>query len=462
MNNRRHSTFTILCLLVFVLMTVALSPTARQAQSTQPEQGRGSGGRREAPKHLEAIATRLVAKQKALKTEGLIVSSSNVLNLPLTGKTAYSYTMTDTQTGFPHSITLDEKGQEVDEELLLAEEQAARTAKYGKFEPELLELIQRASMLEKIRVIITLKIPPDSEKRPEEPDIIDGRPWEDLSQEEKRASELKDKGYRKQKDEYLVRRTKRLTAPLIRWLRSLEYEVKADAYIPIIYATLPVGVIWQVVAWDTVEQIALDGTEQPKLEVSRVAIGADIVESRGNGVFAIQVAQVESLGGRVVSTTGQVNPHLSGTIQDTTFVCSTQHDHAAWIAGVIRCTNSLPPGTRGISPGVTLWAGGSCGGIQSELQNRTTAAADWGAKVINRSSGLVNNSFDLTSNDRFYDSIVSDRDLTMVMVASNETGLPGCPAGVANVQTPAKGYNVITENESCHCVEYQYRPCRIL
>lgn len=405
-----------IAILTIVSAFCLFSLTASSSQNQQEEssansliEDKGSGGQRKAPKQFEATAIRILSKNKHKKNEDIIVSSSNILSFPLIGKTAYAYNVRDKQQGWHNRITLDEKGQEVDIELLLAEEQAAQLARYGKLDPALSVRLDQSQRQESIPVIINLKVSPGPEEEPQQPDIVDNRTWKQLPEEEKKAFELRDMEYRKKKDEFLMRRTKRIATPLLERLEKLGYKVKTDDYIPIIYANLPPDIIRQVATWDEVAEISLDSTNKPSLEVSRVAIGADIVESRGNGAFAIQVGMVE-VGGRIVSTTSQVNPYLSGTIQDTTNVCTAQNDHAAEVAGIIRCTNFQPPGTRGISPGVTIWVGGSCAGTDSQLHDRTSAAVTWGAKVVNHSyERTSDNSYALNAHDNFYDKMVFDR-----------------------------------------------------
>jgi hypothetical protein len=144
------------------------------------------------------------------------------------------------------------------------------------------------------------------------------------------------------------------------------------------------------------------------------------------------VAQIE-VGGRIATS----NPYLAGVIQDTTYSCA--HWHATSVAGIIRSTHSTH---RGIAPATTLWAGGSCSGNLSQLQNRSTAAANWGAQALNLSWGYDNRTPD--GNAKFYDDMVINRART-VEVAAGNTGQAGCEQGTnGNVWNPGTAYNVIT------------------
>lgn len=143
----------------------------------------------------------------------------------------------------------------------------------------------------------------------------------------------------------------------------------------------------------------------------------------------VNVAQIE-VGGRIAID----NPYLATTIQDPTYVCPTVSGHSTAVAGIIRSTDSL---NRGIAPDVLLWAGGSCNGVRNEMENRSLAAADWGADVLNLSIALKNGGV-VDGFAKFYDDMVINRVMTVVAAAGNEG------TGTGHVTTPGVAYNAIT------------------
>jgi hypothetical protein len=216
-------------------------------------------------------------------------------------------------------------------------------------------------------------------------------------------------------------------------LEAMGVEVTAAKYDPVLYASLAPAAVVEVAGWPEVDTVYLDRINEPELEVARSTVNANIVHGRGITGSGIRVAQIE-VGGRIATS----NPYLAGVTQNTTYVCSTVSSHSTAVAGIIRSTH---PTRRGIAPGALLWAGGSCYGYSSQLQNRSTVAADWGARSLNLSWGS-NTNLVLGADDRFYDSMVINRYRSAVKSAGNEAGL--CRSRTGNVTSPGLAYNVIT------------------
>lgn len=366
---------------VCIFGSVVLSSPIRQDDRLQKDVGNGlgalgSGGHKAAPKELESLAIQSAAQRNALNVEYLMISGSSIAELPLTGITAYSYSVVDKRNGDTYSIILDRLGSEVNLEQLRQSERSARTSRSGKLELELAEQIAKANPEETIHVIIRLKAPIDDDKPKDINGTIDGSTGNRMTEAEKKAFEERDEEFDRKTKEYLAARGKRIVPPIVARLTKLGYEIEADEMSLLVYAHLRPDTVRLVATWKEVAEIGLVRNGVPGLNVSRVTTGASVVETRGWDGTGVQVAQVESLGGRVLNTTGQNNPYLSGVVQATNHVCSTVSEHSVAVAGIIRCTNTLPPGARGISPGATLWAGGSCSGAQNQLENRATAAAD--------------------------------------------------------------------------------------
>ena len=85
--------------------------------------------------------------------------------------------------------------------------------------------------------------------------------------------------------------------------------------------------------------------------------------------------------------------------------------------------------------------GGSCSGNASELENRSTAAADWGALVLNYSLGYQGCT-GMTAFDNYLDGLVSNRWRSVAVAAGNRGNSDKC------VTSPALAYNVIAVGAS--------------
>ncbi|HXG67257.1 MAG TPA: S8 family serine peptidase [Blastocatellia bacterium] len=444
----KHSLIAFL-LSISLLILIACSSSAWQGASNQKPQtahnASGTGDEKKAPRHLEAIAIDLIAKKYDRNVDSLFVYGSSVINFPLIEEQAYTYTVAEKDFSWVKQITLNGEGKEIDSEKLSAEEETAHTTKYGKLDPRLKEHLQKASSDELIPVIIVLKEPPDTPDMPEEPPFDNVESWNNKTEAERQEYLKQDEKYRKKKLEYNQKRAKEVSDPIVERLAQLGYEVKVNQLMPRIYARLRAEIIKEVEKWDEVERIWMDGTATVSLNVSRLTIGADIVESRTNGGFNIFVGQIEP-NGRVYDAGGQINPYLQGVQQDYTYLnqspCLQAFDHAALVAGVIRSLHST---NRGVAPGVVLRVGGGCSSIPgevniSQLEDRASAAVLWGAKVLNLSYNTNEAGSYITFHDQFYDRIVHANDVTVVVSAGNYLN----PPNGYDVRPPGRGYNVIT------------------
>lgn len=374
------------------------------------------------PENLRSVALQRAAQRGAPLRE-LTVVNSVTSNYRLQGKTVFDYKVMNNRTGAIYSITLDGSGREVNSAQLQASEQAAHVAKYGRLEPALAERLASASTTQPVEVIIWLKEP--SYNGPKRPAPKDNR----RTPSEVAASF-------KQVDAQRAAAVERVVTPVANRLRTRGYNVKTDQYAPALYASLKPNAIREIAKASEVDKVYLAPINKPDLDIARQTIGVPLVnQTFGITGAGIRVAQIE-VGGRIATN----NPNLSGVTQDSTDVCSSASGHSTGVAGIIRSTHST---VRGIAPGALLWAGGSCSGNSTQLQNRSTAAVNWGARVLNLSWG---SDTDLVPgvDDRFYDSMVINQWRTVVKSAGNR-GAAGCNAGTdGDVTSPGLGYNVIT------------------
>jgi len=372
-----------------------------------------------AEEQAKAQALRHASAKVGVAVDDLTLMSSAQVEYAKAGVTVLKAKVR-TSRGDVVGINVDQSGAEVSDKQLAQFEEMAQVDK--RIHPDLARRMGSAGPRDKLAVILWLK----------EPDQAGGgRP--DVSEEASMHADSRADAVFSRADTQRAAMVERITGPLLRNLRQFDPDAKGDRYSPAVYAKLPAEAVTRVAGWTEVAAVYEDVINKPELDVARQAIRANVVNSAGITGSGVSVAQIE-VGGRVATA----NPNLAGVVQDGVSVCSTASGHSTGVAGIIRSTHAT---VRGISPGVTLRAGGSCGGVSSELQSRSTAAVDWGARVLNLSWGS-NTNLVPGANDRFYDDLVINRFRTVVKSAGNEAG--PCNSGTGNVTSPGLAYNVIT------------------
>lgn len=474
------------CIGLIIAVLLSLMPDAMaMAQEPVPDDGSSrtflpilaTGGRNNDLSQLSALALEIVAQQNDVPQSELSVVQATPSDYVLTNTHVYNFKISDAS-GTTYGITLDADGVVYDGEALAAAEEEAYVARYGRLSPELVAVLESSDAPESVNVIIWLHMDDyDPMARPpiEQPEAQDvdqaARPG-DIDEQQSdneiaRAGTATDSlpaltaaeeaiaqasppsaapddaesvaaqsaldAYFAAVDARLADAVSAATQPMVAQLAELGVDATAATHAPAVYARLDVSTARTVGSWPDVDRVYLDVVAQSQMNISRQVVGANVVNSRGFTGSGIRVAAVE-VGGRIATS----NPYLSGVVQDTTHSCSSSH--ATAVAGVIRSTHGT---VRGIAPGATLWVGGSCGGDASQLQNRSSAAATWGARVFNLSFGGDTNRA-LGVLDRFYDNMVINQFRTVVVAAGNMGGT-GCFQGTdGDVATPGLAYNVIT------------------
>ncbi len=229
------------------------------------ENARGRGRRRrpapreengnQPPAELERVALKRVAARYSLPLEELEVVSALINKYPLTGLTAFAFEMVDnSDERKQYAITLDEYGEELSEEKLRADEQAAHLAQYGKLHPELFERLAGVPSDEPIDVTIGIQAPPFPQfERP-------GRARRSMSEKEReqfvREGE-QDGRLMRQASERHALALAAAVAPVAARLRKMGYQVETYGSVPNIRSSLPPVVIRQVARWDEVVEIDL-------------------------------------------------------------------------------------------------------------------------------------------------------------------------------------------------------------
>jgi hypothetical protein len=377
---------------------------------------------------LEHRALDRIAARHGLSADDLMVLHTTSIRYDSINQSGYAVKVLDQQSGAIYGIALAESGNELDTEQLMAAEQAAHAARYGRLDPTLADELANANQDNALGVILWLKMPtgvqgerlmvaavPDDEHaiasapdltssglaanyrlaqsgqasdqlmdeptgqvvgvedlaaggaENDEPAPVDLSVWHAQAQQE---------AFFAQMDARRAAAISAVARPVTERLQTLgAATIIADPYAPVIFTELTPDDIKVAAAWPEVETLYLDQLAQSTLDVARQTVNVHVVNSRGVTGAGIKVAQIE-VGGRIATN----NPYLSGVVQDLTYSCD--QSHATWVAGAIRSTHATQ---RGMAPAVSLWAGGSCAGNDAQLHNRAAAAANWGAVVLNLS-----------------------------------------------------------------------------
>jgi len=371
------------------------------------------------PEEMIKRALELIAQREKLDVGNLSLAAATTDEYPLLGKSAYSFKVSNTSTGELYYISLDTDGAEADTKAMLADEEEAYRQKYGNLEAALFDEMASASADKPIDVIIRLRMPPyDPPQRPDSSKSLTEKDVDALLQ---------------QADQKLAEAVAAVTKPALSVLQEMGFKGVADEYTPVIYASLKPGEIGKVQYLEGIDRIYSSPVFETTVDIARQVVHADVVNTRGMTGSGEKVAEIE-VGGQINTS----NPKLANVTQDTTYSCLK--DHAAAVAGIIRSSGS---GTvlDGIAPDASLWIGGSCGGNASEIQDRSTAAADWGALVLNYSLGYPSCA-GMTALDNYLDGLVSNRWRSVVVAAGNRGNSDQC------VTSPALAYNVIAVGAS--------------
>lgn len=323
--------------------------------------------------------------------------------------------------GSVHAVALDDAGEEFDLRAALDLALALEQARTGPIEASLESILARAEPDARLPVVLWLA-------SNETPALA--RP----SPDELRALQPAAGGIDSllaAVDADRAARSERACRDALEQLRALDPTARRDELAPAIFARLTPAQVREVARLPGVLRIGFDGVQHSELDSARGTIRADVVQSRGIRGAGVKLAQVE-VGGRVrPPLLGSI---LSGVVQDGAYICSNSSDHATAVADVIASRHN---NRRGIAPDASLWAGGSCGGITSELLDRSSAAQTWGARALNLSWGS-DTDLALTTTDRFYDDAALFGWRTVIKSAGNRGALDG------DVTSPGLAYNVLT------------------
>jgi hypothetical protein len=229
-----------------------------------------------------------------------------------------------------------------------------------------------------------------------------------------------------------------LTNPFVERLRRFDKEAVASTSSPLVWATLPAGLVRELARDERVDTIYGDLEEGgPETNLSREVVGANLAPADTLDGTGVQVGVVES--GGLADTT---NPFMAIERSDAGPSCGGTTAHATGVAGIIRARagvsrvfgfpirNTL----QGFAPASRLSVGSWCN--TGDNRTRIDSAADWGARVITNSY-FTGTTGAVTADDRHADGLVHNRWRLFVKSAGNR-GM-----GDGRVTAPGNGYNVL-------------------
>lgn len=313
-------------------------------------------------------------------------------------------------------------GRPVDVEALLNDDRAKQRDAFGALDARLARHLDGLADDDRVPVAIWLVEPERAlGERPEE-----GAGPEDVDklaqlQTERRAAQVAE-----------------VTAPFLERLRRFDEDAAASTSSPLVWATLPAGVVRELASDERVDTIYGDLERGgPETNLSREVVGANLAPANTLDGTGVQVGIVES--GGVADTT---NPFMRIERNDPGPSCGTSTAHATGVAGIIGARpgvfrlGSFPIRNtlQGFAPASRLSVGSWCN--TGDHRPRIDTAADWGARVITNSY-FTDTTGAVTANDRHADGLVHNRWRLFVKSAGNRG------AGDGRVTSPGNGYNVL-------------------
>jgi hypothetical protein len=376
---------------VKILVTTILTLIAGIAVTSLP----GASAQREQRRAAkEQKLLDVAARRAGLNSNQLQLLNSTTAELPLTGRQIQVAKVLNPDNGQSLTASIDEQGQEVDFATLKAEELRAYRERYGKLDPKLHKKIEdlggeqsfkdprlhrtveAVGSDQKIKVAFWLNPAEDLETK----DPRDGRA--DLSREEV--------------DALIARRTEQVKAATSRATEGLARALERAGHVvdrrgegtPMVFATLPAGLVKQYSERTDVELVYLAQDEEYKdhMNIAGPSIKADKLWDLGITGVGARIAIIED--SRVdFGNSCLANNNLGTRVPNDPNV----DDHATACAGIAASTHNK---FSGIAPGAGIYSSNIVS--YANFSNITAAmdAAAVNADVSNNSWGLDSCGYD--------------------------------------------------------------------
>ena len=319
-------------------------------------------------------------------------------------------------------------GRPVDIEALMSDDRAKQRDLLGALEPGLARHLDGLPDDAVVPVAIWLVEP--ERKLPERP--ADGARSEEIDRllgamSERRAAEVA-----------------QLTTPWLERLRSVDRAARASNTSPVIWASVPAGLVRELAKDERVDTVYGDLEKGgPETNLSRFVTGGDFAPAAALDGSGVQVGVVES--GGVADT---ANPFYSIERTDAPFGCGGATQHATGVTGIIGARAgtqtvwspfpwrlvTIGSTLNGFARGARLSVGSWC--TTGDNRARVDSAADWGARIVTNSY-FTDTTGAVTANDRHADGVVHNRWRLFVKSAGNRG------AGDGRVTSPGNGYNAL-------------------
>jgi hypothetical protein len=199
--------------------------------------------------------------------------------------------------------------------------------------------------------------------------------------------------------------------PIVNQLKTKNRQViYQSAYGPVVVAAVTPEEIKNIAARDDVERIYLERVAKPRLNVSRVVVQANIVNSRSiaGGGRRVGVVEAQRIGNHPNLPAAQ---RILCRPEVTTAISS----HKTQVAGVIQSTDAT---NRGIAPAITIIDGIGANFSTSEMIAATDCVIKNGVTAVNMSFGSETNGvFDAFA--RYVDQVVYNTGRTISVAGPN-------------------------------------------
>lgn len=349
-----------------------------------------ASAQREAEQSLSAEEQTLLqvaARREGLDASELQVLKSTTVEFPLTGRKVQTAKILNPDNGLSFSASIDEQGQEIEFATLKAEELSAFRARYGKLHPKLHQKIEDLGSEQSFK-----------DPRPHFKVAFWLKPAEDLESQDPRIGSADFN--REEVDALIARRMDQVKAATSRAAEGLTRALEAAGHVvdrraegaPMVFATLPAGLIKQFADRDDVElaYLAQDEEYTDHMNVAGPSMKADKLWDLGITGAGARIAIIED------SRVDFNNSCLAAANLGTRVPNDPEvDDHATACAGIAASRHN---NFSGIAPGAGIYSSNIVSYANFANIAAATDAAALNADVSNNSWGLNGCSGDGTVN----------------------------------------------------------------
>jgi hypothetical protein len=343
------------------------------------------------------------ARSAISRSTGIPVNFLTVENESDVADTGIKQFKLQDQTGNLYSVALDANGDQISDEAVNQAFQKINSRGFeGKFQSKLAERIRKGGG-ESIRVVFQLKT------------------------RDREVFQARTEAERQFHFEKVRARIRVDQQQFVEQAKSLKHQVIYQSlYAPMVVVSLPLQTIEALARRSDVERVYEEGKGSVRLNVSRVVVQADTVNSRGYTGTAQYVGVVEP---------ERIGNHLNLPASERTLCRPTASafttDHKTLVAGVIQSTATL---FRGLAPRIKIIDGVmGAGNSDAEVMAATDCVINSAAATNLSYGNETNGVFDALA--RYFDSLVYNTGASVAVAASNNCN--------SSIGSPEIAFNVI-------------------